>query len=64
MTASARAGSTSRSTPGCAAGPASTDSISGAEGADCELTPALEPPSWGVAKQELGSVRPAGSSTD
>eukprot|EP00969_Alexandrium_andersonii_P284717 12585798-Alexandrium_andersonii.AAC.1 len=64
MTASASAVATGRSAPGCEGGPASTDSISGAEGADCELACALDPPRTGMAKQEAGSERAAGSPTD
>eukprot|EP00969_Alexandrium_andersonii_P006297 273676-Alexandrium_andersonii.AAC.1 len=54
-TASASAESTGKSWPGWTARPASTASISGAAGTDCELTGALEPwPRGGTAKQDAG----------
>eukprot|EP00969_Alexandrium_andersonii_P101622 4484294-Alexandrium_andersonii.AAC.1 len=55
MTASASSGSTGRSWPGWRAGPTTTASISGADGADCELTGALDPwPRAGAAEQDAG----------
>eukprot|EP00969_Alexandrium_andersonii_P360602 15455730-Alexandrium_andersonii.AAC.1 len=64
MTASASAGSTGRSWPGCGASATSMDSISGAEGADCELTGALGPSRAGTPKQEPGGPSGAGEATD
>eukprot|EP00969_Alexandrium_andersonii_P106702 4706982-Alexandrium_andersonii.AAC.1 len=65
MTASTKAGSTGKSCPGWSAGPASTASISGDEGTDCELTGALEPcPCAGTAKQEAGGCGPPAALTD
>eukprot|EP00969_Alexandrium_andersonii_P096096 4243219-Alexandrium_andersonii.AAC.1 len=64
MTASASAASTGRSWPGCGASATSTDSISGAEGTDCELTGALDPPRAGAPKQEPGGPHGAGEATD
>eukprot|EP00969_Alexandrium_andersonii_P297011 13125295-Alexandrium_andersonii.AAC.1 len=57
MTASTSSGSTGGSCPGCTAGPASTDSISGAQGTDCELTGALDPPWGGAARHDAGTLR-------